>query len=295
MSINLPTHYVQQYGRNVNLLLQQRGSKLAGTVSVGKYVGKQASPADQIGAVAAQRVTTRFGEMPRIDAPTDRRWVFPVDYDLPQLVDNLDQLRMINDPKSALAQNAAFAMGRAQDDEIIGAFFASAKTGESGGTTTTFPAGNQIAVNHDAAGNTGLTVTKLREAKRLLLAAEVDLDMEQAYVAITAKQHDDLLSEIQVISDEFNKPVLGQDGMVRTYMGFQFKLTERLDVDANSYRRVPVWVPSGMHMGVWNDIQSAVSIREDLRSRPYQLYTIGTFGATRMEEDRVIEIKCSEV
>ena len=98
MSVNTPTHYVQQYSTNVNLLLQQKGSKLRGAVTMGSYVGKQASPVDQIGSITAQRVTSRFAPMGRVDAPTDRRWVFPIDFDLPQLIDHFDKLRLITDP-----------------------------------------------------------------------------------------------------------------------------------------------------------------------------------------------------
>ena len=77
MSVNIPTHYVQQYSTNIALLLQQQGSKLRDSVSVGSYVGKQSSPVDQIGKVEMQTVTSRFAPMNRVDAPTDRRWVIP--------------------------------------------------------------------------------------------------------------------------------------------------------------------------------------------------------------------------
>lgn len=103
MSINLPTHYVQQYSTNIQLLLQTAGGKFRRAVTTGSHVGKAASPVDQVGSVEMQPVTTRFGEMPRIDAPTDRRWVYPSDFDLPQLVDTFDKLRLITDPKSVYA------------------------------------------------------------------------------------------------------------------------------------------------------------------------------------------------
>lgn len=294
MSINIPAHFVVEYSRNINLLLQQKGSKLRDTVTVGRHVGKQASPVDQVGAIVAQKVTSRFGPMGRVDAPLDRRWVYPVDYDLPQLIDTFDKLRLLTDLSSSYVLNGVYAMGRAQDDEIILNIFGDAKTGESGGTTVSFPGTQQVQATVGGASAVGLNVAKLREAKRILLANEVDLDAETPTVVITARQHDDLLNEIQVISDEFNKPVLGGDGMVRQYMGFSFKLCERLPVDSSSYRRIPVYVKSGMHLGVWADIQTSISKRHDLQSEPWQAYCLGTFGATRIEEKKVVEIKCSE-
>ncbi len=100
MSINIPTHFVQQYSTNIELLLQQKGSKLRNAVTVGSYTGKAASPVDQIGAIETQAVSSRFAPMGRVDAPTDRRWVYPSDYDLPQLSDSFDTLRLLTDPSS---------------------------------------------------------------------------------------------------------------------------------------------------------------------------------------------------
>lgn len=294
MSLNIPTHFVQQYSNNVQLLLQQKGSKLAGLVMSGSHVGKQASPVDQFGAVTAQRVTGRFAAMPRVDATTDRRWVFPVDYDLPQLIDSFDKLRLLTDPQSSYVTNATYGMGRAKDDEIVDAFFGDAKTGETGSTTTSFPAANQVAVNFGASANVGLTVKKLREAKKLLMSYEVDIESDPITAVVTAKQHDDLLAEAQVVSTDFNdKPVL-VDGKVTRFLGINIVHCERLDTDGSSYRRVPVFAKSGVYLGQWNDIQTSVDKRNDLRGQPWQVYAIGTFGATRLEENKVIEVKCAE-
>lgn len=292
MSVNLPTHYVQQYSSNINLLLQQRGSKLRGTVTQGAYVGKAASPVDQFGSIEATRVTSRFAAMGRVDAPTDRRWVYPVDYDLPQLIDQFDKLRMLTDPESSYVQNALFAMGRKMDYEIATAFTGTAKTGEQGATSTSFTAANEVDVATGGA-NSKLNVAKLREVKRLMMANFIDFDTEQAYVGITAADHDALLGEIQVVSLDFNaKPVL-VDGKVTSFLGFQFVHCELIETVLAGTNEVtlPVWVKSGMHLGIWNDIQTSISKRNDLQGEPWQAYVIGTFGATRLEEKRVYAIE----
>jgi len=294
MSVNIPTHYAQQYATNIALLLQQKGSKLRDKVTVGSYIGKQASPVDQVGAISAQPVTGRFEPINRVDASTDRRWVLPSDYDLAQLIDEFDMLRLLTDPKSTYVQNAMYAMGRQADDLIIDAFFADANTGETGATTTSFPAANQVAVNYGSSGNVGLTVAKLREAKRLLMSYEVDLDMDPICAIVTAQQHDDLLAEAQVISTDFNdRPVL-KEGRLTRFLGIDFVHCERLDNDTTPYRRVPVFAKSGMHLGIWNDVQTDVDQRKDLTSHPFQAYCKMTMGATRLEENKIIEIKCNE-
>lgn len=294
MSVNIPNHYAQQFATNIELLLQQKDSRLRGLVTQGSYVGEQASPVDQIDAVEMQSVSGRFQAMPRIDADTARRWVLPLDFDLPQLIDSFDKLRLLTDPNSAYVMNAVAAAKRKMDDVIIDAFFAAAKTGKSGSSSTSFPSGQQVAVNHGASGNTGLTVAKLREARRLLRAAEVDLDMDPITVVVTSKQEDNLLAEAQVISLDFNdRPVL-VDGKLKSFLGMNFVHSERLDADGSSYRRVPVFAKSGMHLGIWNDISTDLSQRKDLRGMPFQAYVYMTVGATRLEEEKVVEIKCAE-
>jgi hypothetical protein len=293
MSINIPTHFVQQYSTNIQMLLQQRGSKLANAVMRGSHFGKQASPVDQIGAIEMQPVASRFAPMGRVDASTDRRWVFPSDFDLPQLLDSFDKLRLITDPESSYVQNAVMAAGRQFDKLIIGAFLSDAKTGETGATSTIFTAANEVDVATGGA-NSKLNVAKIKAVKELMMANEVDFEMEQAYIGITAADHASLLNEIQVISSDFNggMPVL-QNGMVQSFLGFQFIHTELIETQLAGTNEVtlPVWVKSGMHLGVWDDIQNDVSQRKDLQGLPWQLYTTMTAGATRLEEDKVYAIE----
>lgn len=294
MSQNIPSHYTQQYADNLELLLQEKGGKFRPYVTFDTYVGKQASPVDQVGAINMQPVTGRFKPIGRVDAPVDRRWVLPSDFDLNQIIDSFDKLRLLIDPNSKYVQNGVMAAGRQMDDLVIDAFFGTAKTGESGGTNTSFPSANQIAVNEGSASNTGLTVAKLRAAKKLLRKYHVDFETDPICCAISAEQEDDLLAEAQVISLDYNdKPVL-VDGKIKRFLGIDFIHSERLATDGSSYRRVPMWAKSGMHLGLWNDITTDIDRRKDLSGLPYQAYIYMTAGATRLEENKVIEIKCAE-
>lgn len=294
MSVNIPNHYAQQFATNIELLLQQKDSRLRSLVTSGSYIGEQVSPVDQYDSIEMQAVTGRFEAMGRVDADTARRWVAPQDFDLPQMLDSFDKLRLLTDPQSKYVENAVSAAKRKMDDVIISAFFGSAQTGKTGSSSTSFPSGQQVAVNQGASGNTGLTVAKLREARRILRANEVDLDMEPITCVVTSKQEDNLLAEAQVISLDFNdRPVL-VDGRLKSFLGINFVHSERLGVDGNSYRRVPVFAKSGMHLGLWNDITTDISQRKDIRGLPFQVYVYMTIGATRLEEEKVVEIKCAE-
>ena len=278
---------VIDYKSTVEHLLQQRGSKLRQAVMEDSYQGKSGKAVNQLGAVNAQKRTTRHADTPLIETPQDARWVFPVDYEWADLIDDQDKLRIIADPTSPYAINGSMAMGRAMDDEIIAAATGTSLTGEDGTMSTAFPAGQ-------TAGTTagGLTVAKLREAMQLLLAAEVDVDNEPLFCAIGAQQHDDLLGETQAVSLDFtNRPVL-VDGRIKAFMGFNFLDSQRLALSGTD-RTVVCWAKSGLHLGIWGDINVQISDRAD-KSYSTQVYVKETIGATRVEEKKVVAITCSE-
>jgi len=292
MSINIPTHYVQQYSTNISLLLQQKGSKLRDAVTVGNHVGTSASPVDQIGSIEAQLVTSRFAPMGRVDATTDRRWVSPKDYDLPQLIDSFDKLRLLTDPSSQYVQNAVMAMGRKQDYEILTAVTGTAKTGVTGGTSTSFTAGNEVDVATGGA-NSKINMAKLRAVKKLMMANHIDFDMEEAYVGLTAADYDALMNEPEVISRDYSSNLVLESGKLKGILGFKFIHCELIETVLAGTNEVtlPVWVKSGMHLGKWQDVQTSVSKRNDLKSEPWQAYCIQTIGATRLEENKVYAIE----
>lgn len=293
MPDSITTAFVQEYKATVELLLQQEGSRFRGAVTSDSYVGKQASAVEQFGPVAAVKRTSRHSDTPLLDVPQAKRWVFPVDYEWASLIDNQDKLRMIIDPTSPYARNGANAMQRAVDDEIIAAFFADAKTGENGDTTESFDTTNhQVGVNVGGTASS-LNVAKLQSAIQKLMEAYKGEIVETVYGAISSFEHDALLKEIQVTSKDFNggQPVL-ENGRVRRFMGVDFILSERLSITSGN-REIPIWTPTGMHLGVWEDMMAEVSKRAD-KSYAWQVYLSETIGATRLQAGKVIEVLCDD-
>jgi hypothetical protein len=299
--VNVPQHYYTEFSRNIDMLLQQKNSRLSDKVRTGSHSGEKASPVDQIGKGEMTDITTRFAAMPRTDLPVSRRWVYPISSDLNQMIDTFDALKLLTDPKSKYVEAAVMAANRRKDRHIISAFFADSQIGVNAGTTETFgttltsSAGQNVSVS--LGGTTSsLNVAKLREAKRRLMAVDVDLDSEQIYCAVTAKEHDALLGEIQVISLDFNdKPVMA-DGRVTRFLGINFVHTELLgtgtDDAAGTSNMIPVWTTNGMYFGNWQTMVTDISQRKDLQGLPWQAYVMATGGATRLEKERVIRVWC---
>lgn len=296
MSEDLFKLFTTQFSTNLELKLQQKGSKLRSKVVEGFHVGKQASPINQIAAVQLKAPAGRFAPMNRVDADFTRRWVFPQDGELPQLIDSFDELRTIVDPKSQYLENAANAVGRAWDDAIIAAAFGTAQIGADAGglSAENWDATFQIAHDFKASATTGLTVAKLIEAKRIFEHYHNDLDVDPPTLMIGSTQHADLLNQVQVTSAEFNRNggVL-VDGKVTRFMGFDIVVSERLPVSSND-RSVLAFVRSGMYLGMWKDMSNRVSQRNDLSGEPWQLYTMVSYGATRTQPGKVIKILCND-
>jgi len=300
MSANLANLYAQQYSTNVALLLQQKQSKLRMAVTEGSYQGEQASPVDQIGSVEMTEVTTRYEPKTRTDVATDRRWVIPTAYDLQQIIDTFDKLKMISDPKSPYVQTAVAAANRRFDRYIISGLFGTAKTGKTGSTDTAFATSTQTVGVNVGGTASNLNVAKIKQAIEIALSNEIDIDEDPLFMAITAKQNTALLNEIQVISSDFKQqeaPVVS-NGRVMSFLGVNFIHSQLLgtgtDDQSGTSRAIPLWCKSGMHLGIWQDTKYDVREAKELKGNPWEVYLYLMAGATRVEEKKVVRIWARE-
>jgi len=294
MSIQITTAFIQQYRANVEHLVQQKGSRLRPLVRT-ETQNAEFDFYDRIGATSAQEVTGRHQDTPLINVPHDRRRVSLRDFDWADLIDRPDRIRMLIDPTSPYSQNAAYALGRKMDEVILDAAFGSVYTGKTGASTVSFPAGQQVAVDYvetGAAANSGLTIGKLRRAKQILDQNEVD-PTERRYIAMTARQMTDLLRTTEVTNADFNTVRALVQGEINSFMGFEFVRTELVRTNASSHRRCVAWAQSGLLLAVGQDIVTDIGPRRDKRNST-QVYVSASFGATRMEEEKVVEIICAE-
>lgn len=285
---------VKEYGTLVEMLVQQRGSKLRGTVMESGERGEGAAPVNQIAPTKARKVLDRYGTINFEEVLNDRRWVFPEDYDWAAAIDNFDKLRLLVDLQGPYVEAAAMAMGRSIDEQLLAAMFGTAKTGKDGNTLVAFPTTQVVAATKGASSDTGLNVAKLKHARKILKSNNVDLDFEPVYCAITAQQEEDLLDDIQVVSGDFNSARVLENGRLQSYLGINFIHTELVPRSENGYREIPIWVKSGMHLGVWENPVVKVTPRDDLRSQPMQVYYKMTLGATRRQEKKVVKVLCAE-
>mgnify|MGYP003633563516 FL=1 len=286
MSVNITTSFVEQYSANVQMLSQQMGSQLRGAVDVESIKGKN-SFFEQIGKVTAQLRTSRHGSTPQIDTPHSRRSLTTATYEWADLIDDADKIRMLIDPTSSYAKAAAAAMGRAMDSVIITAALGTAKTGVSGATSTALPSGQKVA--H---GSAGLTVAKLLSAKKILDENDIDPSVKR-FCVVSPEQVEDLLNTTEVKSSDFNTVKALAQGDINSFLGFDFITSNLLTQDATPNRQVFAFAADGIKLGIGKDITAKISERDD-KSYSTQVYYCMDLGATRMEEEKIVEIACVE-
>lgn len=313
MSIEITTAMVKQYSANVFHLSQQKGSRLSGMV---RNEGQQGEEAyyERVGAVTAQKKVGRHSDTTYQDTPHSRRRVTLEDYFYSDLVDKEDKLRIIISPESEYAMAAMWALGRAKDDEIISAALGNAYSGKNGATPVALPTTQKVAA-HDGSTTTGvnLNVRTLRAVKAKFDANDIDESIPRHF-AITSSQLQSLLGETAVTSADYNSIKALVMGEIDTFMGFKFVRTERLPrssanvtytvtngvvgvgtgtITAANSRRCIAWAEDGLLLATAQEVNGRI---DQLPTKHYstQVYASMGIGATRLEEEKVVEVICSE-
>ena len=286
MADTIEQYYVEQYQNTIRVLSQQKTSRLEGTTIPPVSVTGNALYWERLGSTEAITLETRHDDTPNIEADHSRRKQTATPRVWATLLDTVDQARMLVDPKNYYNQIARMAMNRAKDSVIITALGGTSYAGQAGATAVVLPAGQKVAV-----GGTGLTLTKLMAAKQLLDEAEVDEDMPR-YCVVAAQQVTDLLSTTEIKSTDYNSVKALVEGKVDTFLGFKFIRTQLLDLTA-SVRYCYVYAQGAIGYGILSDIEAKIDQRID-KNYSWQVWQKMDIGATRIEEEMVVQIACTE-
>ena len=294
MSNQITTAFVQQYGANIDLLAQQMNCRFEGKVRM-EDQHSETRYFEQIGATEVVEALSRHDDTPLIDTPHDRRQVVLRTFRWADLIDNADDVRTLIDPTSSYVQSAVMAMNRKKDDLIIDALGGSANTGKAGGTAVALPSAQKVAV-----GTTDLTYSKMLAAKEIMWGNDVDED-EEMFLVCSGRQISALLATEQVGSADYNTVKALAEGKINSFMGFTFIRSERLygitdgvkGGAANADRAAYAYCKSGILLSKGDNSITRVTERAD-KNYAIQPFREEYYGATRMEEDKVVQIACKE-
>jgi len=282
----ITTAFKKEYADTLMLNVQQLGSKLMSNVRHETDFSGEAKFYNQYNSDDANEKLARHQDIEYVPDDYSRRMVTPKVAYWAKLVDTEDEISMGLDPKSALMMAGTYAIGRKIDDYIITALTGTAMTGASGTTSTTLPAAQQIAD-----GAAGLTLDKILEAAEILNAADVP-EGDRVFL-YHPTQLTDLLKITEITSIDFNTQKALAAGRMAAFLGFNWIMTTRL-AEASDVRSCIAYHKQGILLASAGGMNTDIyQVRTKIR-QPWQLYADIYCGATRMQEEMVVQVDCLE-
>lgn len=239
------------------------------------------------------------------DANSTRRWIKkPKSANVAPLLDRDDAKSTRVDIHSPLVMGTAKGVRRYHDDMFLTGFFGNAWTGENGDVAVPFKSANKIQYNFGGT-SVGLTEDKLQALAEMMDLNDVDTEAEQPIILITPKQHTDLLKIDRYVNSRYTETRKLDRRELKPYLNFRFfkinlgkqaayPRSSALTWDSvNSVRRLPVFVPSGLHRGVWTEFYGRITERDD-KNFSQQVYAEACSAVTRLMEDKCYILECKE-
>ncbi len=286
MSSQITTAYVKQFTEGITLLAQQKESRLRNAVRV-EHINGDRGFFDQVGVSSMTLRASRHADTILTDTPHTRRMVTADTFDKADMIDKRDESRILNNPMNAYTRSYAAAANRQTDQIIIDAFLASASTGVDGGTSVAHP-GGAYQIAH---GSAGLTLSKIVQAKKVLVAAEND-PSQPWYFVYGAEELEDLLTDSTITSADYNTVRMLATGEVNSFMGFTWIHSELLALSGTT-RSCIAFVRDSVLLGINDEIMGSVD-RIPTMNNGLQLQYTMDMGATRMDETGVVEVQVTE-
>lgn len=294
---NLPDHFETTFSDNWEWLVQQRDSRFENAVKRIPVRGKERR-ISQMGSLNMRPVITRNGQTVPQDTPMAARWLRVRGYDAVTWIDEWDEISLgeLPAPQSESVMAHAMAAKRTIDDVVIEAATGTAYIGVDGTTAVDLGNAQKVAVNYVSTGspaNSGMTLAKLIRAKFLMDTAEVPMD--NRYLAMSAQQMTDLLTNVDQVSNSRYSDVKAlNDGTITRFMGFNFIFSERLYLDTSTdIRTCFAWYRDGIALGEPQMPRARIDILPT-QNHTIQIRTTMVVGATRLQEAYVIAIYCDQ-
>lgn len=269
---------------------------------------------------------SRHSPTPLISTPHSRRRVSMVTYQWGDLVDNDDRLKLLINPESEYVIAGRNAFGRVMDDIIIAAALGTAFAGSDGATAVQLPTDggpldsgqyirntpieNDLNVQNGDDDDGGMSPQRVRQAKFLFDAQDVDPDEERFMIA-SAAAIKNMLRYVEVTSADYNTVKALAEGAIDTYLGFKWIMSNRLPrilrpspleivyqpvqgiADQND-RLCIAFARQGIGLAIQEDVLAEIAKRPDM-SFATQVYMEMVMGATRIEEPKVVILPVKEL
>jgi hypothetical protein len=301
-------HYTPGFKSNLELTPQVKNSRLMQCVDADlSYtdVGKMFN-ADNLDVDDPVDVVGRVPDSPEGFADHSRRVGFFSAFHDGRFIEDLERVRMLQDPANTVMQGMMAKKWKKHDQRIIQILDGSSYNGENGTDVEAFPAGQIIGADdrnflHDAetvaaSGDLPLTVGKIILTGVMLDEAEIDTDDGgtggQRFFAWSARQKGQLLSTTAATSSDYAQVKALVNGQINEAFGFTFVRSELLP-KAAGIRRCYGFIKKAVQFKV-RPIQNAwIDRRKDKSGRWYAYYET-EHGGLRRYDTGVVAVDCAE-
>lgn len=304
--------YVPAFQATIVRLFQEDPDGIRGSVR-SRTINAKSDHWERLGGIELQAVTSRHQPTPYTPSAHSRRRVVLSDVAGSERLDQLDQIRLMIDPRNEYTQNLMMAWRRHVARTVIAATTAAATAVSNTETTSSvsLPASQQIAN-----GGTGMTVAKLRQINRLFDNAGVPRDGRR-HLAVSAYAIEDLLADSQVTSADYSSMQALMNGGAAlinsaNFMGFNWHMISDAIPDDSSVTGASVGTPSSpilskagnirtcvawhhdaIGLSVAKEATAEVDRRSDLMNL-WQVLVQGSLGATRILDAGVVQCDIDE-
>lgn len=270
--------YIDTFQSNWYELAQQQNSALLSAVRVETQKAKT-DYYRRVGKATAQVKGAKGTSTVFNGVSIDRRAVTLNSYNVSDVISSDDIVKLGgNDPSSIIVKQFAKAFAEKIDDVIINAAIGTATDGTN---NYTIGAGNTIA-----AGTTNLTLDKLRKAKLILDANNVE---SERYLVVTPGALSSLLGDTTITNSLYNvvRPLV--DGEIDSFMGFKFIVSTRPGLTSGTTDTCFAFTPSSV-VAAFGEHPVTTITREATLQNDIVIYSEMMLGGTRMEEVDVVKI-----
>ena len=278
MAVSLSNAFITLFDAEVKQAYQGK-AQLVGAVRQRRGVEGQTVQFPKVGkGVATARIT--HTDVTPMNVGFSKVTCSLADWNAAEYSDVFSQQKVNFDERSELAQVVGSAIGRRQDQIILDALANSSTS--------------NIVTEDQGGTNTGLNVSKLREAKKYLDKNNVPFD--NRHMIIHANSLASLLGETAVTSTDFNTVKALVQGEVNTFLGFQFHVIgDRSEGGlpvASSERKL--WAFHRDALGYAEGIAPRTEINYVAEKTSWLVNALFSAGAVAIDAEGIVEVQTTD-
>lgn len=323
--IEIPKHYADMFAANVFYKSQQVRGALAPYVRLESHTaGAETVFYDAFTKTRVNKRTERAAQTKLVEVDRDRRCVRADWYDWATVIDKLDTAKTIHKPDNPLVNIATWAFTVNKDEIVYEAALGTAYAGRKGLDAVTLPLTQKVAAFDPANplggnGMMALNIATLARVKRKFADNDIGTQVGMYpgagfHIAVKPAQIESMLNDPMITTIDRNSVKALVRGEIDSFMGFTFHQWTGIEVTNTAVRYMPstgevvtgtpsgsitngtdfyarcfAWYTDGILLSVGQGLRTKISERNDL-SHVKQIYMDAHLGATRMEEEKVVEV-----